>query len=149
MTEIIKDDRIKEELTRLQLKFELADLNQRDMLGPLLQNAAFMKVTLEDLQEIVNKEGVVDYYQNGANQHGQKQSATLQSYCNLVKQYASIMKTLSALLPPEKKERPSVPYITPEEKEARRAADIARAQVDTEKFIQKLREMREQGECVE
>lgn len=85
---------------------------------PLLQNAAFMKVTLEDLQEKINAEGVTDEYQNGANQKGIKQSATLQSYNSLIKNYASVMKSLSQLLPPEKKNITSynpIPKKTPEE----------------------------------
>lgn len=79
-----------------------------------------MKVTLEDLQEKINSEGVTDEYQNGANQKGIKQSATLQSYNSLIKNYASVMKSLSQLLPPEKKDvsqygyKPT-PKKTPEE----------------------------------
>ena len=60
-----------------------------------------MKVTLEDLQRIINEEGVTETYQNGANQRGIKQSATLQSYNSLIKNYASVIKTLSQLLPKE------------------------------------------------
>lgn len=82
---------------------------------PLLQNASFMKVTLEDLQEIINEEGVTDVYQNGANQHGKKQSATLQSYNSLIKNYANVIKTLSQLVPPAKKESLS-PVLAPRQK---------------------------------
>lgn len=62
-----------------------------------------MKVTLEDLQKVINTEGVTEEYQNGANQRGVKQSAALQSYNSLIKNYASVIKALSQLLPPEKK----------------------------------------------
>ena len=62
-----------------------------------------MRVTLEDLQEAINENGVTEEYQNGANQRGIKQSATLQSYNALIKNYASVIRTLSQLLPPEKK----------------------------------------------
>lgn len=103
MSEISKEERIKTELDRLSKLFEKADGNQKASVTPLLQNAAFMKVTLEDLQEIINKEGVTEIYQNGANQHGVKQSATLQSYNALIKNYASVIKTLSAILPRETK----------------------------------------------
>ena len=50
-----------------------------------------MKVTLEDLQEAINENGVTEEYQNGANQRGIKQSATLQSYNALIKNYASVI----------------------------------------------------------
>ena len=127
-----KETRINEELQRLQAKFTFIDGNQRTIVAPLLQNAAFMKVTLDDLQEIINTAGVVDTYQNGANQYGTKPSAAVQSYNNLAKTYASIIKQLSNLMPPEKKERPT-PWawqpkeLTPEEEEARAAEERAAA----------------------
>ena len=99
-----KETKIAEELTRMQAKFDLIDGNQREIVLPLLQNAAFMKVTLDDLQEIINAEGATDTYQNGANQYGQKQSATLQSYNALLKNYTAVIKTLAGLVPYERKE---------------------------------------------
>ncbi len=98
-----KENRISAELNRISVYFEDVDANQRAIVTPLLQNAAFMKVTLEDLQESINIGGATDEYQNGANQHGIKQSAQLQAYNSLIKNYASVIKTLSGLLPPEKK----------------------------------------------
>ena len=103
MPDLTKEQRITEELNRISKYFEEVDANQKAIVAPLLQNAAFMKVTLEDLQEIINAEGVTEIYQNGANQRGVKQSATLQSYNSLIKNYASVIKTLSQLLPPERK----------------------------------------------
>lgn len=104
MPEQTKEKRIAKELNRISKFFEEVDANQKAIAKPLLQNAAFMKVTLEDLQDIINAEGVTDQYQNGANQYGVKQSATLQSYNSLIKNYASVIKTLAQLLPPEKKQ---------------------------------------------
>ena len=98
-----KEKRITAELLRLDALFEGADANQKANVVPLIQNAAFMKVTLEDLQEIIIKEGVTETYQNGSNQYGVKQSATLQSYNALIKNYTSVVKTLSGLLPPDRK----------------------------------------------
>lgn len=127
-----KETRINEELQRLQAKFTFIDGNQRTIVAPLLQNAAFIKITLDDLQEIINTAGVVDTYQNGANQYGTKPSAAVQSYNNLAKTYASIIKQLSNLMPPEKKEQPK-PWewqpeeLTPEEEEARAEEEMAAA----------------------
>lgn len=100
MKDITKEERISKELERISQPFLEVDANQKIIVAPLLQNSAFMKVTLEDLQEIINREGVTETYQNGANQRGVKQSATLQSYNSLIKNYASVTKTLSQLLPP-------------------------------------------------
>ena len=108
-----KEERIEAELKRITERFEKADGNAKAIVAPLIQNAAFMKVTLEDLQEIINAEGVTDEYKNGANQYGIKQSATLQSYNALIKNYASVIKTLASILPPE--EKPQAKTKTPEE----------------------------------
>ena len=127
MTEISKENRIEAELKRISRYFESVAENQRAVVSPLLQNAAFMAITLEDLQEQINSEGVVDTYMNGKNQYGVKQSATLQSYNSLIKNYAAVIKTLSGLLPPEPKVPLSINWEprekTPEEWEAERRRD--------------------------
>lgn len=149
MTETTKEKRIKAELNRIKEKFSDADANQKAIVAPLMQNAAFMKVTLEDLQEIINLEGVTDSYQNGANQYGVKQSATLQSYNSLIKNYTAVIKALSKLLPPEKKEpaRPWQPIEkTPEEiaEEQRKEAEhIAKINADIQRAIEFQRRQRE------
>lgn len=98
-----KDERIKTELERISVYFaDIAD-NQRAIILPLLQNAAFMKVTLEDLQELINNDGLIDEYQNGENQKGQKVSAALQSYNSTVKNYGGVIKQVFSLLPKEVK----------------------------------------------
>lgn len=65
----------------------------------LVENAAFMAVTLEDLQETINREGVVSEYQNGANQWGTKKSPEVEVYNTMIKHYMSIVKQLTDLLP--------------------------------------------------
>lgn len=127
MPEKTTKERITEELNRISRFYKDIAENQREIISPLLQNAAFMKVTLEDLQEIIATEGVTDTYQNGANQYGTKQSATLQSYNSLIKNYASVIKTLSQLLPPETKRSAFLDFLdfqerpkSPEELEAER-----------------------------
>lgn len=127
MPELSKEERIKAELDRITKFFEKADGNQRAIVTPLLQNASFMKVTLEDLQKVINTEGTTERYQNGQNQHGFKSSASLQAYNSLIKNYTSVIKSLSAILPQEEKQRTTTLLTswepkekTPEEIEAER-----------------------------
>ena len=94
-----KQKRIKKELDRVSVYFEQVDANQRALAQPLLQNAAFMKVALEDMQELINAEGVTEEYRNGQNQFGEKPSSALQAYNATVKNYAAVIKTLAQLLP--------------------------------------------------
>ena len=99
--ESAKDLRIREEYCRMKKLFSAMPENELSFCDPLLQNAAFMKVTLEDLQEAINANGVTDIYQNGANQSGTKASADLQAYNSLAKVYNALMDKLSAKLPKE------------------------------------------------
>lgn len=122
--ELLREQKIEAELDRIGRYFETMDENQKAIISPLVQNSAFMRVTLEELQQKITEEGVVEQYQNGANQFGMKQSAALQSYNTLVKNYASVTKQLFSLLPAEKKTAAPVwqrkPEPTEEEKEAER-----------------------------
>lgn len=101
MAEISKEKRIKTEYDRMKALFSAMPENELRFCDPLLQNAAFMKVTLEDLQQAINENGVTDSYQNGANQSGTKASADLQAYNSLAKVYNALMDKLSAKLPKE------------------------------------------------
>jgi hypothetical protein len=99
--ELTKDQRIREEYARMKELFSAMPENELRFCDPLLQNAAFMCVTLQDLQEAINENGVTDNYQNGANQSGTKASADLQAYNSLAKVYNALMDKLSAKLPKE------------------------------------------------
>lgn len=141
MTDLSKEKRINKELKRLNKLFDQVDENQKSVVAPLLQNASFMKVTLEDLQEIVNREGVTDEYKNGANQHGTKQSAVLQSYNSLIKNYSGVMKTLSQLLPRATKKY--IQELPPREKTAEEIeADRKRLQEESEYWSRIAKEIR-------
>jgi hypothetical protein len=94
-----KVNRIKDEYRRISKHFKRLPKNQREFIEPLLGNMAFMKVTLEDLQDEINENGCVEIYQNGRNQSGQKASGAIQSYNALIKNYNAISERIEKLLP--------------------------------------------------
>ena len=100
-TELTKDQRIRREYTRMKRMFSQLPENEKKFCDPLLQNAAFMCITLQDLQEAINEKGTSDTYKNGRNQSGTKASADLQAYNSLAKVYNALMDKLSAKLPKE------------------------------------------------
>jgi hypothetical protein len=67
--------------------------------APLIKNAAFMTITLEDLQAVINEHGAVSQYKNGENQFGTKKSPEVEIYNTMIKNYSSIIKQLTDLLP--------------------------------------------------
>ena len=105
-TELERNNRISQEFQRISIYFENLPENKQSIVIPLIQNAAFMRVTLDDLQEIISEQGPVEAYQNGENQYGMKQSAALQSYNALIKNYGATVKTLFGLLPAPEKKKP-------------------------------------------
>lgn len=101
--ELTKEQKIRRELTRLRRIFRDLDKGKRDTVESLLKNAAFMAVSLEELQEIINEEGYTAEYQNGANQFGTKQSDEVKTHIAMTKNHAAIIKQLCDLVPPERK----------------------------------------------
>ncbi|MDF2878618.1 MAG: hypothetical protein K0S30_1714 [Clostridia bacterium] len=65
----------------------------------LIENAAFMTITLEDLQVVINKDGAVIEYQNGENQWGTKKSPEVEIYNTMIKNHMGIMRQLTDLMP--------------------------------------------------
>ena len=98
-TEKPKDTRIEAKLSIIERLFKELPENKKTLLRDLMTNAAFMAVALEDLQEDIKINGVVEHYQNGANQFGKKQSAAMQSYNTLIKNYKLVMEGLAKELP--------------------------------------------------
>lgn len=79
------------------------DKNKMAVVNNLIQNAAFMYVTLQELEEYINREGCTSEYKNGENQYGTKKSPEVEIHISMTKNYASVMKQLADLVPPEKR----------------------------------------------
>ena len=75
------------------------DANRREICSELIENAAFMAVTLADLREEITEKGVVSEYQNGENQWGTKKSPEVEVYNTMIKNYTSVVGTLCSMLP--------------------------------------------------
>ena len=131
MTESEKNSLIKKEFDRINIYFENLPDEQYAVLFPTIQNAAFQKITLDELQELIAETGAIERYQNGEHQSGLKQSAALQSYNNTMKVYQATVKTLYSYLPPRSRTQPAVIPVKTEaekaaEREERAAADRKR-----------------------
>lgn len=94
-----KEEKIKKEVKRLEKIFKNIKVEKKDTVKKLIQNAAFIGCTLEELQDSINKNGTVSEYQNGANQWGTKKSPEIEIYNTMIKNYSSIIKQLTDLLP--------------------------------------------------
>lgn len=103
--DLSKDERIQNEIKRLNTIFRGMSSKTKKVVKSLIENAAFMTVTLEDLQDHINKNGVTDTYQNGEHQHGVKKSPQVEIHLSMTKNHNQVMKQLAELIP---KEQPKV-----------------------------------------
>lgn len=99
MAKMKKDTRIKRRLKKLHKTYERLPAEKWVIAEPLIKNAAFMEIELEDLQQIIAENGASEEYKNGENQYGRKASADLQSYNSLIKSYNTVNARLEAMLP--------------------------------------------------
>ena len=101
--ELDKNGKIKREKNRLNKVFKTLDKNKLATVQSLINTAAFIAVTLEELQEIINREGYISEYKNGANQFGKKQSEAVEIHIQMTRNLTTIIKQLSDLAPQEKR----------------------------------------------
>lgn len=102
-TEEMKLEKIQKEQKKIKKIFKDLDENKKRLVNPLIEKAAFMSVTLDELQATINDEGCVSEYKNGENQYGTKKSPEVEIYLNMSKNYAVIIKQLTELVPPSKR----------------------------------------------
>lgn len=93
-----KQGRINKEMAKLKQTFSKMDVKTKKAVHSLVVNAAFMIVTLEDLQEDINLNGVTEEYQNGKDQFGIKKSAAVEVYNTMIKNHLAVMKQLTDLI---------------------------------------------------
>ena len=95
----MNDKNIKAEIKRLTKIFANIDEDKRELCQQLIQNAAFMAVSLRDLQEQIKIDGWVEEYQNGATQKGRKTGSAAVLYTKLINNYRQTIGDLCKLLP--------------------------------------------------
>lgn len=100
--EITKDTLIKREVTRLTNLFKDIEKNRRLSTNGLINEAAFMKITLQELKDEIDKAGPIDEMPQGEYSILREHPA-LKSYNTMVQRYAAILKQLTDLLPKEVK----------------------------------------------
>ena len=100
MTRAKKTTRIKKEKARLLDIFAGLDANKLKTCSALIDRAAFITVSLEDLEVELNEKGWTETYTNGRNQEGVKKSAAAEAHISLTKNLNAVIKQLLELVPP-------------------------------------------------
>lgn len=97
--ELSKVDRISKEKRRLKKTFKDIEENKRKVVEGLLDDSAFMRVTLIDIKNIC-KSGTTDELQQGEYTII-REHPNVKVYNTMVQRYTTMIKQLSNLLPPD------------------------------------------------
>ena len=97
-----KDKDISSEIKKLNSIFKDIPEDKKSLCEGLIKNAAFMYVTLEELQEEVNKNGAMIKYQSGNGFDTIRDNPAQKAYTTMISRYSGIIDQLSKLLPSDK-----------------------------------------------
>ena len=103
MAKATKKGRVKKEKARLMELFKDLEPNKLQTCQALIDRAAFITVSLQDLEEQLNETGWVEYYKNGETQSGLKKAAAADCHISLTKNLNTIIKQLLELVPAAQK----------------------------------------------
>lgn len=98
-----KKKEIKKEINKLTKIFKKIDVNIYNIAKNLIDEAAFMSVTLKENRKYIEEHGVKELYMNGKGQFGYKESVESKNYNTMIKNYTSVIKQLIDFLPKEEK----------------------------------------------
>lgn len=108
MDEMEKDRRIKKEIRRLNTIYKGIGKNEKSHIDGLVKRTAYMRVTLEDMEEDLNENGFTELFsQSEKAEPYQRERPIARLYNTMNKNYQSIMKQLSEFIirdPPAVKE---------------------------------------------
>ncbi|GAA5417972.1 hypothetical protein Pryu01_03050 [Paraliobacillus ryukyuensis] len=95
-----KDKRINKEIERLKRILEDLSQDKQDIAEGLINEAAFMRVTLEDLKKDINENGAIDEMPQG-DYSIMRESPSVKTYNTMIQRYNTTCKELFNLLPKE------------------------------------------------
>ena len=97
-TEEEKQKQIKKEITKLRRIFKNLPKDKQKAAEGLLQEAAFMKATLEETRHIIDQEGILEHFEQGAQKFLREHPAT-KVYNTMINRYATVCKQLFDMVP--------------------------------------------------
>jgi len=94
-----KEVKIKKELKNLRVILKQLSKEQKTVCLPLLENIAFCIIQLEELREMIKRDGYFETYQNGENQWGTKETICSKQYLSIGKLYTNYLAKLKEYIP--------------------------------------------------
>ncbi len=98
--EVDKDKLVKREINRLTKLFADIERNRRLTAKGMIEEAAYMRITLQELKKEIDKEGPIDEMSQG-DYSILREHPALKSYNTMVQRYTNIIDKLTGLHPKE------------------------------------------------
>jgi uncharacterized protein YfbU (UPF0304 family) len=93
-----KDRQTKKEIQKLRRLFKNLPKDKMKAADGLIQEAAFMKVTLEETRHVIDQEGILEKFEQGAQKFLREHPAT-KVYNTMIQRYATVCKQLFDMIP--------------------------------------------------
>lgn len=102
--ELSRDERILKEERRLRKIYKNIDTDKKGIIDGLIQRAAYMRVTLEDWEKDIMENGYIEMFtQSEKTDPYERERPVARLYNTMNKNYQSIIKQLTDLMPKEVK----------------------------------------------
>ena len=98
-----KREKIRKTTNELKKIFCKLDKNTLKLVENIIQELAFMSVTLEENRKYIEEHGVKEIYMNGRGQFGYKESVESKNYNAMIKNYTNLTKEIINFLPKSEK----------------------------------------------
>lgn len=96
-----RKNKLKKNVSAIKKSLNSVDKEVLKLNEQLIEETAMYATTLKEINEIITRDGVVDFYQNGENQWGTKKSVAAELKPKYTSTYQSLIRQLSELLPTE------------------------------------------------
>jgi len=97
-----KEAKVTAEIERLRDIFKDLKQERKTLAEKAISRAAWLIVSLEELEECIDRTGYVVEYKNGENQYGTKKSPEVETHNSMSQRYTQVMDYLYKLLPDTK-----------------------------------------------
>lgn len=98
LTNLPKDEQISLEKKKLKRIFKEIPKNKMAVVEGLISEAAFMRATLNEAREMIDREGIVEQFEQGSQNFLREHPAT-KVYNTMINRYTTVCKQLLDLLP--------------------------------------------------
>lgn len=101
---IIKEKEIKAEVARIKKMYKELSKEKIKVVEGLINEAAFMKITLEETRQTLLEEGTTEWFEQGE-QRFKRKHPSVDIYTTMVNRYSNVMNQLINLLPEGEKKK--------------------------------------------